>query len=489
MKFGIRLLIFILLLTAWSCKKQPLIKYEVRAVWMSRFEYAQGKNAARSQAYIQQAFRKFRQAGMNLVLFQVRGNADAFYHSKYEPWSKLLTDTLGKDPGWDPLRFALQTAHGLGLELHAWINTFPAWKAEDPPPTPSKPLHPLLAHPDWVVCDSSGRPMHPKSGYISFSPGNPQVRRYIRKVVMDIVQNYDVDGIHFDYIRYPEGAEKLGYSHDSVSVRLYGDSLKNKEKYIWRVWQREQINRFLTTLYNTATQSKPWIKISAAVIGHTYSAVWNGYHSVFQDVRRWLSTAKIDLVFPMTYTAITNARASYTTAIKQWRALFHLGRPIIPGIAVYKLGQRYTFKEIQDEITLLRKRRFPGMVFFSATALLKAIDKIQKEYYPAAVLLPPFAWKKGVPPVQPNALSLHIKNERLILSWQGVPGTENFVLYKAKDTAKPENMVCIIPAVRQELIMPYSGKRQSFYLTAVNRVGRESKPFLFVWPESTAVDQ
>lgn len=475
----ITLLLFMFLLILPACKKPQLKKYEIRAVWMSRFEYAQGKSAQQSKAFIRKAFQKFHKAGINLILFQVRGNADAFYHSNYEPWSNLLSDSLGKDPGWDPLQFALQEAHSLGLELHAWINTFPAWKAENPPPAKSEPLHPLLAHPEWLVCDSAGNPMHPKSGYITFSPGNPQVQKHIQNVVFDIVENYDVDGVHFDYIRYPEGANKLGYSHDSVTVARFADSLQNRYKFALSVWQREQVNQFLATAYNGVTTRKPWVKVSAAVLGHAHSAPWNGYHSVYQDARRWLSTGKIDLLFLMTYTAIDHPVAPYTQAIEQWQALRHLGRYIVPGIAVYKLGKQFTPREVYNQMDLLREKDFPGMVFFAATNLLKTLNRIQEKYYPAPALTPPLNWKKDVPLTKAFDLQLRIKNNQLHFSWQADSGNWKFVLYNNKVINDPEHIVKIINGTQRSFSLPLPGKDRDYYLTAINRVGMESPPVRF----------
>lgn len=479
MQKKITVLLFLFLLILPACKKPQLKKYEIRAVWMSRFEYAQGKSTEQSKTFIRQAFQKFRQAGMNLIIFQVRGNGDAFYHSQYEPWSNLLSDSLGKNPGWDPLQFALQQAHDLGLELHAWINTFPAWKAENPPPAKSEPLHPLLAHPEWLVCDSAGMPMRPKAGYITFSPGNPHVQRHIHNVVFDIVENYDVDGLHFDYIRYPEGADKLGYSHDSASVIRFGDSLQNSNAYSRTVWQREQVSQFLATAYNGITARKPWVKVSAAVLGHAHSAPWNGFHSVYQDARRWLSTGKIDLLFPMTYTAMKHPIAPYTQAIEQWRTMRHLGRYIIPGIAVYKLGRQYTIKEVYKQMELLREQEFPGMVFFAATNLLKALDKIQEKYYPAPTLTPPLPWKKGVPLAEAGNLQMSIKNKELHFSWQADSAAWKFVLYKNKDISAPAHIVKILNGDQRSFSYPLPLKEEDYYLTALNRVGMESRPVQF----------
>ena len=109
--------------------------------------------------------------------------------------------------------------------------------------------------------------MYPDEGYISISPGIPEAREHITNVVMDIVRKYDIDGVHFDYIRYPEGANKNGYSHDAISVERYKSAEGNPNKLDWPDWQREQINEFVRNVYDSVNTIKPWVKMSASVIG------------------------------------------------------------------------------------------------------------------------------------------------------------------------------------------------------------------------------
>lgn len=217
-------------------------KREARGVWMSRFEYATDRtrnDPSAGQELIRSTFERARAARFNMVFFQIRGNADAFYRSELEPWSAMLTGTLGKDPGWDPLAFAVEEAHRVGLELHCWINTFPLWRGETPPPE-TVPRQVFLDHPEWIVCDSAGNPMKVKGNeYVWGSPGNPDVRNHILDVVRDIAERYDIDGIHFDYIRYPEGSVTEGYSHDSVSVARFESPEGNPDRLSWEHWQRE----------------------------------------------------------------------------------------------------------------------------------------------------------------------------------------------------------------------------------------------------------
>ncbi|HGY54997.1 MAG TPA: hypothetical protein ENK44_04805 [Caldithrix abyssi] len=480
-KKSIHLLLVLLLALIASCGKQPgPQKRETRAVWMSRFEYAQGKTAKQAKAYIRDSFQKFAAAGFNTVLFQVRGQADAFYRSQYEPWSKMLSDMLGKDPGWDPLQFAISEAHASGLDLQAWINTFPAWKAEQAPPDTSLPLHPLLAHPEWVVCDSAGNPMKPKAGYITFSPGIPAVQKHIIRVVEDIVTHYDVDGIHFDYIRYPEQTRELGYSHDSLSIARFQSLKDNPGQFEWNIWQREQINNFVTQVYNRITARKPWVTVSAAVIGRHAGAGWTGYDAVLQDARRWMATGKIDQIYTMTYHRIGHPKLPFEESLRQWKSMDYLGRLIIPGIATYKVGKAYDWDEIWRQIEMVRRENFPGMVFFSANSVLKALSEIADDYYPAVSLPEAMAWK-NVPTVKPHGLRVEIVEDGYIFTWEADSAVSRYVIYMGEDTSNPENIVAILPGIRGSFRLKHDNEnvQPHFYLTAVNRAGLESETVAF----------
>ncbi|MCK5526068.1 MAG: family 10 glycosylhydrolase, partial [Candidatus Latescibacteria bacterium] len=101
---------------------------EIRAVWVTRWEYASDDlNAQAQQERVREIFRRARDAHLNTVFFQVRGQADAFYRSRYEPWAAALSGQLGEDPGWDPLALAIEQGRLNGVEVHAWVNVFTCW--------------------------------------------------------------------------------------------------------------------------------------------------------------------------------------------------------------------------------------------------------------------------------------------------------------------------------------------------------------------------
>ena len=144
----------------------PAPRAEVRAIWVTRFEY-------RSEAEVRTILQNCAGLGFNTVLFQVRGQADAYYTSKIEPWSERLG---GKDPGFDPLDIACREAHRLGLALHAWVNALPAWRGKTPPADRS---HVCIRHPEWIVVGRDGRRQAFNDHYLCLNPCLPAVRDHI----------------------------------------------------------------------------------------------------------------------------------------------------------------------------------------------------------------------------------------------------------------------------------------------------------------------
>lgn len=406
---------------------------EARAVWFSRFEYCgatQTHNQDSIKLHIDSVINKAADANFNIILFQVRGNGDAYYRSDIEPWGELLTGELGKDPGWDPLDYAITKAHSRGLELHAWINTFPVWRGKNPPKE-TTPLSPYLSHPEWVVCDSSGVPQSLSSHYVSFSPGIPEVHDYLIMLVEDIVMRYDVDGIHFDYIRYPEESVSQGYSHDAISVQRFKDPVEgNPYDLSWEDWQREQLNHFVYKMYNALHELDPGIKMSTATIGSYQDQAWNAYHAVYQDGRRWAELGKVDYLAPMIYWERSHPTQPFLTRSLEWRE-HAFDRYCFPGIGSYRYNTNkkpHTWEEALGQIDALRKEGFYGFVFFDASSLEGHWEDLGRKEFSSPAALPPMPWLKVPPPVQPENVTVEIiDNYHISVQWQ--PMTDQYQRY------------------------------------------------------------
>ena len=394
---------------------------EARGVWLHRFEYCNYTSTFDQDSirqYIRQVIQRAAEANFNIIFFQVRGNGDAYYTPGLEPWGNLLTGALGEDPGWDPLQFAIREAHKYGLELHAWLNTFPAWRGTTPPPE-STPRLAILEHPEWVVCDSSGTPMPYSGHYVSLSPGIPAVHDHIISVVTDIIRRYDIDGIHFDYIRYPEDAPDHGYSHDSISVARYNSVSGNPFDFGWEDWQRAQLNQFVYKAYNAITTADSGIKMSAAVIGAYETGTWNAYRVVYQDPRRWTEMEKIDFVVPMTYWENAHPTHSFVKLTREWQDRYIIDRPVFPGIGSYRFvpENELDWSEAEKQIAHLRKRNIPGMVFFDAQSLMDHWEKLGTGLFQFPALLPQMPWKKSSRPDPVSDLNISLHGDRIELTW------------------------------------------------------------------------
>jgi uncharacterized lipoprotein YddW (UPF0748 family) len=272
---------------------------ETRALWVSRFEYA-------TEQDVRTAMQRAGDAGFNVVYFQVRGRADAFYRSSLEPWAANLTGTLGKDPGWDPLGVAVEEGRKHGVAVHAWINAFTGWAGSTPPPV-SVPLHAFLEHPDWAMVHSDGTVMPYVSGDSRWlTPGHPGVRTRLAKVAADIVRHYQVAGVHLDFARYPS----TSYSYDAPSLAAW-DSAKVKEPGLgFDEMRRRLVTRAVAETRDSMRAVSPTAELSAAVWGiyqntRGWSNVSTGYGTQLQDARAWDQLGIVDVLAPMVYWTIT----------------------------------------------------------------------------------------------------------------------------------------------------------------------------------------
>ena len=294
-----------------ALRPRPPAQPPVRALWVTRFDYT-------APGDVRSIIDNVAKAGFTDVFFQIRGNGTAFYKSRLEPWAHELSGgkvpTLGTDPGWDPLQLAIDTARPHGLRVHAYMNALPGWKGLEEPPPAAGQL--WTAHPDWFMVDSLGQKMLPTSGWYSFiNPVLPEVRAHLRGIVAELCE-YDVAGIHLDYIRYPEDyrlvaaqrypdasegeiARHSDFSYDPVSQAALLD------EYGWKV-SRKQIVRFrcdsvtrvVRDISYTLQMKKPGgCLLSTSVMGNPV----DGKALAFQDSGAWARQGLVDWVVQMNY--------------------------------------------------------------------------------------------------------------------------------------------------------------------------------------------
>ena len=228
---------------------------EFRGAWITEVATNQdwpskpGLTIAEQKAELVKLLDRAAQLHLNAIIFQVRPSSDALYASAIEPWSEYLTSTMGRAPVpfYDPLAFAIEEAHKRGLELHAWFNPFRALRSESK--SPVAPNHISRTHPELI---------RKYGGQLWLDPGDPLVRQYVLRVVMDVVKRYDVDGVQFDDYFYPypekDAAGHLQEFPDYATWQKYGapNGIARDD------WRRHNINQFVQSAYQDIKAAKPW---------------------------------------------------------------------------------------------------------------------------------------------------------------------------------------------------------------------------------------
>lgn len=331
---------------------------EVRAVWVTRWQYTSVKD-------IQNVMQNIKDNNFNTVFFQVRGQGDAFYKSKYEPWSAELTGTLGKDPGFDPLAVAITEAHKRDLKLHAWVNMMPMWKGEAMPDPNAKPTHMLVAHPEWVLKNDKGEPMTLKDGYIFANPLRYDVQEYIITVLADIADRYPIDGIHMDYIRFPSPA----WGNDPATKEIYKQVAKKIPSF--DEWRRYMLSRFVARVNLSMKYTKYKPQVSAAVIGY-YKDIWGwgyensgSYDKYLQDSKTWVNFSFVDFITPMIYWTIGD-KPEFETLVKDFTSTLPAKKVVI-GMSTTDFSAEETWNQIQ----ISRKYGAKGFSLFSYSSNFK----------------------------------------------------------------------------------------------------------------------
>ena len=317
----------ILLLTMAQTAAQP--KHEIRATWLTtlggmdwpRNKATSAEGIRRQQQELCDILDHLKEANFNTVMMQTRLRGDLIYPSAIETFPEALTGKTGKNPGYDPLAFAIEECHKRGMELHAWIVTIPAGNNRQVK---------LLGKSSVVKKKRPICKQHDGAWFLD--PGHPGTADYLSSIVREIVTRYDVDGIHFDYIRYPENARRFP---DRDTHRKYGKGKDLKQ------WRRENITNITRRLYTEIKQAKPWVKVSSSPVGKykdtsRYSSLgWNAYETVHQDAQGWLKEGIHDALFPMMYFKDNH----FYPFVLDWKEN-DCGRWVVPGLGIYFLSPK-----------------------------------------------------------------------------------------------------------------------------------------------------
>lgn len=475
---------------AFSAVAQQLPKREFRGAWLHIVGNQTIKNMTTDQVkiWITSTLDTLQSINCNAVVFQVRPQADAFYSSELEPWTRFLTGVQGQAPNpyWDPLQFAIEECHKRGMELHAWLNPYRVTSDDKEVLCPE---HLYFKKPGLFV--KYGKQLY-------FDPGIPEAREHTVKVIQDIVRRYDVDAIHFDDYFYPYPIDGKDFP-DDASFKQYSNGFTDKGD-----WRRNNVTQLIKEINVAIKEIKPWIRFGISPFGihrnkkqDPEGSNTNGlstYDQLYADIPLWCKEGYIDYNVPQLYWKIGHKLADYETLIKWWNdgnfgAHFYVGQ----SIATFKEPDVNNPSEDQTEakIKLVRELPhvdgniwWPGWYFSNGahggTTLAK---KLRDNYQKERALIPAYT---RIDAIAPDPVQKIYSKGRSIY-WEAAKTSDPlqepgfFVVYRflkdeKVDFDNPERIFRITKETSIEVPACKSKRTHKYYVTVTDHCWNESIP-------------
>ncbi len=464
----------------------PPLDREFRGVWVATvgnvdWPSEPGLSTWRQQQELRAILDRAAELNLNGVVFQVRPAGDALYESELEPWSEYLTGRMGQDPDpfWDPLAWAVREAHDRGLELHAWFNPFRARRAPDR--TGIAASHLARLRPGLVL---------EYGEQLWMDPGQQAVRQHSRRVIMDVVLRYDIDGIHLDDYFYPYPLElapgdTLPFPDDESwdAYRSSGGSLDRGH------WRRANIDAFVEEIYDAVKAAKPWVKVGISPFGTWRPGYppaiggYDAYGNLYADARKWLWNGWLDYASPQLYWPIARTDLSFPILLGWWEQQNLHGRHLWPGLIPSRIGgdrEGWSATEILRQIYVTRgAHRASGNIHFSMRALMvdSVAEALVTRAYTAPALVPASTWLDATPPAPPT-ISVGKHGDGLAVRF--APGSEERVWLWAVQVHATDGSwtTAILPGPSASHPIPETNdaRADAVFVTAVDRYGNTSRP-------------
>ncbi|MET9783683.1 family 10 glycosylhydrolase [Nocardiopsis alba] len=380
-----------------ACEVDPKAppKRQMRAEWIAgvqNIDWPSGQNMSveDQKAELDGLYDEAVANGLNAVFVQVRPTADAFWPSPHEPWSEWLTGEQGRDPGYDPLEYAVQAAHERNLEFHAWYNPYRVAMHDDPARLVED--HPARQNPDWVFA---------YGGKLYYNPGIPEVREFVIRAMMDSVENYDIDGVHFDdyFYPYPVEGEEIP---DADAFAEHGGDFNDIED-----WRRDNVDLMVRDMSEAINAVKPHVKFGISPFGiwrnsstdpeGSDTGGFQSYDQQYADSRKWVTEGWLDYINPQIYWEIGLPVADYSVLVPWWEEVASTtDTHLYIGQAAYKVGNEGAWEdpnELSRHLDFNRDHEgVQGDVYFSATSLRtnaeEATEILVADHYSSPALIP-----------------------------------------------------------------------------------------------------
>ena len=342
-----RIILFLILFTAISLNAQ------IRAMWVPIWEITTPEKA-------EKVIDDLKKNNINQLMVQVRYRGDAAYAPNklsnfYENNEKQYHAI--KDSLFDPLEYILEININKDLEIHAWVTTF-VITGHDLKKLHSE--HIYFTKPEWVTCDFSQEIMNYQSYMGAYlDPGIPQVQEYTKNVILDLVSNYKIDGIHLDYIRYPDAH----YGFSELALEAYRKDVKFQDADAWRQWKEDQITNFMKDIYSNVKRISPETQVTAAVISNLNEA-----ERYSQNWIKWLQEGYLDKAYLMEYSTSTSTIEKHLNFLSN----YDLNEKIVVGLRCWSTAYKYPAYKINEKMKLVNKKHYVGFALFSYTGIIES---------------------------------------------------------------------------------------------------------------------
>ena len=479
-----------------SNSRPPAVPREFRGVWLASVKNIDwpsrpGLTTAQQKVELQTLLDRAQRLRLNAVLLQVRPSCDALYASKIEPWSEYLTGRMGQAPVpfYDPLTFAVEEAHQRGLELHAWFN-------------PYRARHPAALLPVSADHISRTRPHLVKSYGKSLwlNPGAREVQEHSLSVVKDVVQRYEIDGVHFDdyFYPYPEKDERgrvLPFP-DWSSWKQYQDGGGRLGREDWR---RENVNLFIVRVSQSIKALKPWVKFGISPFG-----IWrpghppqvkglDAYDTLYADSRKWLRDGWLDYLAPQLYWGEERRETSFSALLPWWAGENTHHRHLWPGLDISRVGRSRSPEEIVEQVHATRAQAgTAGNILWGVRALTEnrrgLADVLARQLYPQPALPPAYPWLDKQPPGQPQISASPGSGGEVKVNCRATGG-DPIAWWVVQTRAGGAWTTAVLRGTQSESAFTLPNKPEMIAVSAVDRCGNASAAAVMerrVAPESKA---
>ncbi|MEY2793809.1 MAG: N-acetylmuramoyl-L-alanine amidase [Bacteroidota bacterium] len=472
-------------------------KRELRGVWIATVQNIdwpsnRNFNSITQREEFSNILNSHQQTGINAVFVQVRIASDALYAKSKEPWASVLSGLQGQAPipYYDPLEFMIQESHNRGIEFHAWLNLN---RANLSTKNLLSSEHIARKHPEWLLL---------YNGQHIFNFGLPEVRNYIEEVVRNLVQNYNIDGIHFDDYFYPYPS-----ANSSIKDQEAFEKYKYPNERI-EDWRRRNIDILIQNISYIIKQEKPKVKFGISPFGIYRHKTLNyeegsptrkglqSYIDLFADTEKWIKEGWVDYIAPQLYWPTNHGVAPYGPLLSWW-STHSYERPVYAGIGAYHLKDSWSTNELSKQLQLARSNsKVQGSIYFSSKLLTQNTkgwrDSLRRNHFKEVALVPTMPWIDSIPPKAPHQISLVKKEGEWQLDWKsGEPAADQdpvayYLVYRFKKTdidpfEQAEHIIYKGRNTHLNIPNNWMSSGYGFAVTACDRMHNESTPGTIQW--------